>query len=447
MSLMQFFRVLWLRRWVIMGLTLAALAIGFVVVKLMPQKYSAHSRVMLELVKPDPVTGQVLATNSANVYIGTQLELITDYRVTGTVVDQMGWMKNPSLLEQYRKSGMTEQMTFHRWLAQKVTDNTEAKVLIGTNILEITNTSPNPEIARQIADQLRAAFVEQSIAFRQNTAQRNAEWFRQQANNISAELAKVEAEKSAYEKANNVVLQDDYTDPDSDRLRALASQATAPIAGGAPVAGVSASAGQLSQIDAQISSLSQSLGPNHPQIMALKGQRAAVASAAAQEQAAALAAARSASATGPSVQSQIASQQAKVLAQRGKIDELRKIQARIEVLRGQYNKTMSRVGELSLEAASRESGLSLLGGAVAPNEPTSPKVGLILGGAIGGGLALGLMLALGLELVKRKVRSAADLTMEEVHVIGLLPAPPATKEEGSRWRGMFGGGAAGSAPA
>lgn len=440
MSFVQLLRILLARRMLLAISVVSCLLIALLAIAILPVKYEARSRILLDLVRPDPVTQQVLATNFARAYIATQSELITDYRVAGQVVDALGWAKDPAKIAAYKNSGSEGSVELRRWLADGIIANTEAKPLPGSNIMEIAYTTSNPDEARRIADLIRTAYIEQSIAFRQDGALRNAQWFRQQATKVAQELTQVEQEKSAYEKKYGIVLQNDYSDPDSERLKALANQIPMQTGGVAAAAITSPSAAQLAQVDAQISSLSGSLGPNHPQILALRQQRAALASAAAQERSAALAAARSSSVTGPSLSSQVASQQAKVLAQRDKIDELRKIQARVDVLRDQYNKTMARAGELSLEAASRESGLTLLGSAVAPDSPVSPKVGLILLGAVGVGIGLGLVGAIGAELSKRRVRSIDDLATADVPVIGrvVYDLKAAEEQPQPRWFGLFG---------
>ncbi|EGD59990.1 chain length determinant protein [Novosphingobium nitrogenifigens DSM 19370] len=419
MSFVQIIRILLARRkllgWTVLGCFLCGLA----AIALIPTKYEATSRVLLDLVKPDPVTQQVLSTNFARAYITTQSDVITDYRVIGRVVDALGWTNNPSKIADYNDSDAKGTVDIRRWLAEQIIKNTDAKPLVDSNIMEISYRARTPDEARRIADLIRDAYVEETIAFRREGATRNAEWFRQQARKIADELTSVEQQKSAFEKQSGVVLQSDYSDPDSERLKALASQLPTPSAYVAPPA-ASPSSIQLAQVDAQIATLSNTLGPNHPQIVALRQQREALAKSATEERTAALAAARANAGGGPPIASQVATQQARVLAQRDKIDQLRKIQARVDVLRDQYNKTMQRAGELGLEAASRESGLTVLGNAVAPDTPVAPKVLLILAGSIGGGIVLGLILAVGAELTRRRVRSVEDLATLGVPVIGRL---------------------------
>ncbi|MCT2398407.1 Wzz/FepE/Etk N-terminal domain-containing protein [Novosphingobium mangrovi (ex Huang et al. 2023)] len=442
MSLIQLLRILWVRRAAFAISMVACLFIAVIAILVLPQQYEAKSRVLLDLMRPNAVTQQAMSNAMARAYIATQSELITDYRVAGEVVDALGWTKDPKKIAAYDRSGARGTVDLRRWLADGIIENTEAKALASSSILEITYKGKSPDEAREIADLLRTSYIEQSIAFRQEGAERNSEWFRQQADKVAAELTKAENAKTAFEKETGVVLQDDYSDPQTERLKALSNQVPVQMPGAAALVSTPSSA-QLAQVDAQIASMSQTLGPNHPQMVALKQQRQALATAAAQERAAAIAASRAASATGPSLTSQVASQQAKVLAQRGNVDQLRKMQARIDVLRDQYNKTMQRASELSLEAASRESGVTLLGNAVAPESPSSPNIPLILVGAIAAGIGLGFVAAIAAELLKRRVRSIDDLAVDEVPVIGrIVSSEPAEGGALPSWFARFGSKAA-----
>ena len=188
---------------------------------------------------------------------------------------------------------------------------------------------------------------------------------------------------------------------------------------GAPAA-ASAAAGQLAQIDAQIAGAAKTLGPNNPQLLAMQRQRAAVASAAAQEAAAARAAAPRSVSSGPSAIAMYQEQQQKVLARRDKVNEAQSLGVDVAVLRDQFNKAAARAAELQQQASSTESGITLLGSAVAPSRPTFPNIPLIIFGSLGMGLALGIMTALVVELLSRRIRGIDDLEYVGVPVIGVM---------------------------
>lgn len=437
MSLHQFFRILWAHRLIILLVTFACLLGAAIIVKLTPPRYEAHSRVMLDVMRPDPVTGEVIANSFARAYTKTQTELITDYSFAGRVVDDLGWIKSPVFQKAYAAQARPGDGGLRRWLAQSIANGTYVNVIPATAILDITYSSTSPDAARKVNEAIRQAYVKQSIALRREGAAANAEWFRRQGESLRQQLAAAQQRKTAFEKANNVVLQDDWSDADSSRLKALSNQVPMTMPGVSAVPQASPSQAQLAQIDQQIVTMSQTLGPNHPDLVAMRNSRAAVAANAAREQASAMAVARAANPGGPNIEGQVSAQQSRVLAKREQIDELRKMQASIDIMTEQLKKIMTRAGDLDIEAASNESGLTLLGGATAPASPTWPNIPLMLGAALGGGLGLGLLIALAMELIGPRVRGVEDLSQTGIPVIGIIGNQSSSNHR-KTWRDWIG---------
>lgn len=433
MSFHQFFRILWARRALILLTTVAALIAALLVIRIVPQRYDATSRVMLDLVKPDPVSGEGISAAFARAYTKTQSELIRDYRVAGRVVDQLGWTRSPLYVAAYRARDPDDKRDLRRWLAQLVIDRTKVGLIDSSNILEITTSSTTPESARVIADALRQAYIDQTLSFKRDDAAQAAGWFEQQAQQLRTRLSEAEAKKSAFERANGVLLEGDTTDSEEARLKVLASTSAvpAPSVAAPAVAAASPMAGQLAQIDAQIAVAARTLGPNNPTLIALQQQRGAIAQAAGREAAANRAAARGgAVASGPSLDSLYRQQQQKVLAQRGKVAEARQLATDVVLLRDQYAKTAARAADLQRQAASTDTGLTVLGSAVAPSNPAFPNKRLIILGALALGLGLGMVVSVFMELLRRRVRGADDLRLAGVPVLGALSPLPAPAQTG-----------------
>jgi uncharacterized protein involved in exopolysaccharide biosynthesis len=252
MSIIQFFRILWSKRILIAATTFGCLFTALLVAWILPPRYVATSRVMLDIVKPDPITGEAISSQWARAFVKTQVELIRDYRVAGKVADAAGWMKSPSLSAEYEASGAKEDMDFRRWLAQRVIDRTSARLVEGSNIVEIQVTSTSPEPAAKMADLVRDAYVDQTLAFRREAARRNADWFNQQTKKVGEQLALAQQTKHEFERANGVILTDDLVDTDLVRLTAIAGAAPPQPTQSMTSGAVAPSSGQLSQIDAAI---------------------------------------------------------------------------------------------------------------------------------------------------------------------------------------------------
>ncbi|KRB42688.1 Wzz/FepE/Etk N-terminal domain-containing protein [Phenylobacterium sp. Root700] len=413
MSLFQFLRILWARRWVTLATTTFTVLGALLAIIIVPPRYEGVSRVMLNILKPDPITGEVISSGASRTYIATQTELIKDYDVAGKAVDQLNWTSNPDVITRYQTTD-NGGMDMRRWLAQRIIDSTTVTVVNGTNILEIGYRASTPSEAKSMADALRNAYIESTLDTRRREATRTADWYETQARQEQALLNSADGAKTAYEKEHGIVMQADNTDVDTARLRALSNQGAAPppmVAAPMPIS--SPSSIQLAQLDATIAQAAQNLGPNHPQMVQLRAQRASLAQVAAQEmaasRAAANAAASAASASVGILQREVASQTSRVIQKREQIEKLTQLQSEVNLRRDQYNKSMARIAELRREASVADSGISVLGESVTPKRPSFPNKPLILGGALALGFGLGILLSLLLELLGRRVRSVEDL--------------------------------------
>lgn len=408
MNIFQFVQIVWAHRLLIAVFGVVAFVVSVVVVNVVPPRYEARSRVMLDIIKPDPVTGEVLNSTFMRAYTKTQVEMLKDQNVARIVVQDLGWQRDPKLQADYRKRKDGRDLDFTSWAAEKIINGSQADVIAGSNILEISYASKSPQEAKSVADGLLKAYMDLTLETRRANARRNAGWYEEQAEKAKASLFTAESLKSAYERANGIVLQDDKTDLDSARLAALASQGVSPVFASPTMAG-SGSAAQLSALDAEIAEQAKVLGPNHPTLQQLHARRSLLASQVAQERNNAAGAAGAAMSAAQATGGLLEAQKAKVMGQRTKVERLRLMQDEVDLHRDQYNKAVARAAQLRQEADIADSGITPLASAITPTEPVFPNKGLILGASIPMGLALGFLLAIVLELLGRRVRSAHDL--------------------------------------
>lgn len=392
MSLTQFLRILWARKLLILGTALFCLAGGLTAIMVVAPRWKGQADVYLNLIKPDPVTGEVIGM-AARSYVATQVKLIGDYGVTGLAVDKLGWLSDPAFIAQYQRRSQSDTTDFRRWLAQIVASGTTAGIPDGSNIMAITYTGSNPEAAKAIADAVRQAYLDVSVAFKRADANKNADWYAQQAAQLKNELMAAQTEVAKFERENDIVMQDGNTDLDSARLVALATQTD----GG----GGNSLEGQLAEADAALRQAQETLGPNHPQLQALRARRASLQALAAQGMST-----RSAG----SGTSRVAAAKAAVIGNRDKLARLKILQSDVAVRQEQYNKAVAREADFRQQAAIVDAGVSALGAAYVPQTPAYPNKPLIIGGSLGLGLAFGILIALLTELLDRRVRSPEDLT-------------------------------------
>jgi polysaccharide biosynthesis transport protein len=425
-SLIQFFQILWARRVIVLAALLSCVIAAAITSELLPERYTGRSRVMLDVVKPDPVTGQMLGSQFLRAYTRTQIELIKDYQVAEPVVDRLGWASNPAIVQSYQNSVESQSEDIRHWLAREIIRNTDADLIEASNIMEITFKSSNPDTARRIATVLRDAYVDVSLQLRREAAGKTADWYQQQREDAQRLVESAEAERAKFAKEHGIVLNAQNMDLESARLDALSAQsATAAGLGASGQIRMPATAGpaqmQLAQNEQQIAQAGQTLGPNHPTFQALIRQRTVLEAAAARERAASGGVGGGNPAA--AINSAYNQQKALVLARSPDIDRIQQMTRDIEQKRQELSKIEDRAGELRLSANVSETGLTPMGTATAGEKPDFPNKPLIIIAATGFGLILGICLALLVELLGRRIRTAGDLetsagapVLAEVHL-------------------------------
>jgi polysaccharide biosynthesis transport protein len=395
MSLSQFWRILWARKLIVIVTALFCLAGGVVAILIVPPRWKAESHVYLNLLKADPVTGEYMGT-AARAYVATQIKLMSDYSVAGLAVDKLGWLSDPDLIAQYQRRPQSDTRDFRRWLAQRIMDGTRADLLDGSNILDISYTGQSPEGAKAIVAAVTQAYLDTTLTFRRSEANKNADWYGLQSDKAKQSLLAAQAAVATYERENGIVMRDDKTDVDSARLAALASQNDV-----AAVGGISGLDAQIAEVDSAIKQASETLGPNHPQLVALREKRASLM---------ALAAQAGSPQVGGGMSARVAAAKEAVIGNRDKLARLTVLQSEVDIRKDQYDKTLAREADFRQQAAVVDPGVSALGTAFVPDQPSFPNKPLIIGGSLGLGLVFGLLIALLVELLDRRVRSPEDLS-------------------------------------
>lgn len=435
MNITQFFRIIWAYKFLVLASMISCFVVGTIIVNVVTPRYEAHSRVMLDIIKPDPVTGQVIGSAFLRAYTKTQTELIKGQQVARMVVKDLKWEKDPELQRAYRDRDTGRDLDFTNWAAQRIVDNANATVLMGSNILEISYASSSPEQAKQVADALLKSYIDITLQSRRDTASRNSEWYEAQAEKAKTILFAAEGTKAALERQTGILLQDNV-DIDSARLAALAAQGAAPVVGSWG-GGSSPATTQLALLDAEIAEVTKSLGPNHPQLQQMKTRRGLLANQAAQERNTSASSAGAATNAARATSGMLEQQKAKVMAQRETVERLRLMQDEIDLRREQYKQAVARAAQLRQEAEVAEAGVTPLATAITPQNPAFPDKGLIMGISLPAGAALGVLMGLLLELIGRKVRSAEDLHAAVAVPVLAVIHNPAARAQARRGRRNF----------
>ena len=436
MSIGQFLIILWARRVLIIAATASCLIGALIVAAIVPPQWKATERIMLDYIKPDPVTGLVVAGPATHALISNQVELFTDYTVAGKVAEQVGWLTDPQLAAQYNARPKDDKRDFSHWTADIVIKNTKAKLLEDSNIIEVTYTGPTPENAAAVADALRKAYMDANLQFRHQDAERNALWAAQQAVKAKQTLDQAIAAETAYERANGLVMQD-KTDVESTHLQALSIQGLPVGPSGPPSLEGSPASVELATVEAQLTSSLKTLGPNNPDVQALEARRASLKSLVERDKAVTRAAvARAETGGARMLEQQLEAQKTKVIAKSAQIGQLDQLHQDVARALDEYNRMQAKVAQYREESVSGDVGITPLGNATTPKEPSFPNFLLIVPGSIILGMGVGVFVSLLMELLRARVRTQEDLSVDDdVPLICVVPAPATTKPRPVKGRG------------
>ena len=369
MSLSQFWRILWARKLLVVVTALFCLAGGLVAISIVPPRWRAEWAHVLSGIcsRHDPVTGEFVG-QVGRAYVATQVRFCPIMELRGS--PSIGWAgcRSRSLIAQYRQRPPTDSATFAAGLRNMIMDGTRRSLGWQQYSRHYLHRSKS-KIPRRSLPQSWAIWI-QTLASRRLEANKNADWFALQSGKTKQTLLTAQAAVATYERENGIVMRDDKTDIDSARFAAIASQSDAVALGG----GVSGIDAQIADVDSSIKQAAESLGPNHPQLVALREKRASLMALAAQ--------AGSPQAAGAGMSARVAAAKEAVIGNRDKLARLAVLQSEVDIRKDQYDKTLMREADFRQQAAVVDPGVSALGTAFVPDQPSFPNKPLIIGGSL-----------------------------------------------------------------
>jgi uncharacterized protein involved in exopolysaccharide biosynthesis len=253
-----------------------------------------------------------------------------------------------------------------------------------------------------------------SLELARKEAQQNVDWYTQQMDKAKVALDAAVGAEASYERANNIVMQDKGIDVESAHLQSLAQQAASPYLPNPPDQQSATSSFQLAAVEAQLVSATKTLGPNNPEVLELKAKQASLSALVARDRANSEAALRRSMEGGAkALENAVNAQQSKVLSHSEVIGRLNQLHQDVELRTAEYKELAQKVSHFRQLASSGDAGITSLGTALTPKEPTFPNYILIIPGALVLGLGVGVLVSLLMELLGRRVRTADDLNLED----------------------------------
>lgn len=440
MTFAQFLLILRARYRLALTVALLTLAAAYAASAWLPRNYSAQTSLLVDLRAADPMTAaQGITGVIAPSFMATQVDIIGGERVAQRVVAMLGLAEDPVWAAQWQQEAQG-QGQLADWIAGALRRNLDVRPARESNVIHISYKSAQPQQAADIANAFSQAYLETVLALRTEPAKVYSQWFDDQVRSSRARLEEAQARFSAFAQRAGLVSTDERIDHESTRLSELSSQ-LATVQGqntdaqskradrGETVVDVMQSAvvnalrADVSRMEARVREAGVNLGPNHPQMLRLQSELAALRSQLQVETARVTTSIDTSFGVGRErerqLQGVLATQKARVMAMNKQRDELNVFRRDLEAAQRAYDDVSKSASQTRLQSLSNQTNVTRLDSAARPQRPTGPSRSLVLLVAAFVAGLLGVGLALFAELVHRRVRSLDDMAQVlDVPVLG-----------------------------
>jgi chain length determinant protein EpsF len=442
MTLQQFLLILRARYKVALLAFFVTVSTTVAVSLLLPKQYTASTAVVIDVKSPDQVTGMVLQGMMAPGYMATQIDIINSDRVAKAVVKMLKMDQSPAIQAQWQadSQGRGELVD---WLSNLLQKQLDVKPSRESNVININYTGNDPAFAAAVANAFAQAYINVNLDLRLAPARQYAAFFDEQTKAAREKLEAAQKALSTYQQTNGITSADERLDFETAKLNETSSQLTG-VQGqttdsqskraskqGDTVSEVMQSPlinglkADIARLEAKLTDSNVNLGKNHPQTQRMEGELATLK---AQLDAEVRKITTSIDTTyqvskqrEQQLRGALATQKGRVLQLNRQRDELNVLRRDIESAQRTFEVVSQRASQSNIESQTNQTNISVLNPAVAPAEPSKPRVLLNILVSIFLGTLLGVGLALVLELSNRRVRSAADLVEAlEVPVLGVV---------------------------
>lgn len=447
MTFGQFFSILRARWWVALLVLLITSGTTLAVSLMLPKQYSATATVLVDF-KPDPISSVVYGGLMTPALMATQVDIIKSDRVANRVVANLKLSDNPQLRQQWLDATKGEG-SFENWLADTFQKQMDVVPSRESSVISVSYRAQDPRFAAALANAFVQAYIDTALQLRVDPARQYSSFFEVRSKEAREALERAQSKVSAFQKENGIIANDERLDVENARLNELSSQFTALQAVSAESSSRQAEAlgsqadrlqevmnnGIVSQLKADINrsearmqELSTRLGDAHPQVQELRASLADMRTRLDAE---------TRKVTGGvslsntinlrrvgEIRASLEAQRLKVLRMKSVRDEGAVLQRDVENAQRAYDAVLQRFTQTNLEGQTTQSNINMLAQAVAPSQPSSPKIALNFWLSAFLGSLLGIATALLLELRDRRVRSIDDVVAAlELPVLGIMPKP------------------------
>jgi len=460
--LLQYWMVLWRRRWLILGSGVATAALALAFSLSLTPTYSAEAMIQIEGFNPgfmglDQMSAIAAPTGPTNVYLPTQMQILESDSLIAPVAAKLGLAERKEFQGESFSRRMGRQLGLvtgpplpaDEVALRKVRSKLAVEPVVQTHLVLVRFSSTDPQLAAELPNTLASAFIAKNLELRREAGKSTSKWLDEELQEQKRLLKEAEDRLQTYARRNRLfftgqaqesIAEDKMRQLQSELLRAEAEAASAQARFEAAVSNPAQTLGEvladqsLRQKEAQLTALRQELAqtalwfkPNYPKVRELEAQIGELEATLLRERSNIVqriendyrASRRRADLLGDELerQTKLVSNESEVAVQ------YNMYKREVETNRQVYDSLLQRMKEAGVAAAIQNSNISIVDPARVPLEPSEPNVfrNVLLGWLLGLGGAVGLVF----------VRSRVDSTLRSpgdaesrlyLSELGVIPA-------------------------
>lgn len=421
---------------VLVATVLAALAASL----LLPKSYKATVSLLVDAKDEQSLSNALrplVLPQERLGYLQTQMDILNSRKVARKVVQQLRLADDAAA--QAVIGGVPE--------AEGSTEERLAEILLRrfkvetsqSNVIQASFTAGDARFAARAANAFAKAYVDTMLELRVEPTREAAAWFDEQLKGLRASLEDAQRKLTEYYQRQGIVSADERFDVESTRLGALSDQVARAQEqtfqwnsrarqarrfldrGGAPDrlpevldnAFIQRLKADLLRGEARLRELSTQYGDNHPQYQRQRTENESMREKLDAEMKKVIdgleTSARQSRARDADLERAAAAQRTRMLKLKENRNELTVLRRNVESAERAYDTAMQRSVVSRVESRSSETNVTMLNPAVVPWAPHRPRIVLNVALSVAVGTLLGLSMVILLELLDRRVRSAAEL--------------------------------------
>ena len=470
-SLIQFLRVLQKRRWLVACSLAAIVALVSVISFLIPKRYEATSKVLLDTEGSDTLGLEQMVLPigfDLNTKLQTQIRIAESDTIAISVIQQLGLDHRREFAGRLASERDTDFDT--RGIEKRAQllvlfrKSLHVRLIPKTQIIEIHFRSRDPRLASEVANAVANTYIEHNFQVKYKATRQTSEWLAQQLDDLKKHAETSQENFIAYQKKTGILGTDEthniitekldelnkrLAEAEGDRIvkeakyRIATSDNPELMANVLPESVLGALYRQHAEAKARLAQMSAKYGTAYPPVVQLKAElddlhdsvRQEIGRAGDRVRAEYQASLRSEQMLADSLDRQ--KQQAYKL--NGAAIQYAILRRDVESSRDLYEGLLKKLKEAGILAGLKSSNINIIDPASVPVEPMEPKIPLNIGLGCLGGLLLGVALAFVAENVDTSIRTPEDIESYcSMPSFGIIPSVPLDGKPRNRLRARTG---------